>query len=198
MPQPTGLRERNRRERRRRLEDVALELFERQGFEATTIEQIAGGAGLAPRTFFSYFATKDDLVLADYGDRLRRILGELDLRPDTEGPWEALRASFAAVATDYETEADAIRRRFTIMATSPSVAARSLQLQAGWEATLAARLRDRLASGPEDPLPHLLAATALAVMRAALVQWLTRPEHAPLPDLVQHGFDRLGAGLDDR
>ncbi|HRE00765.1 MAG TPA: TetR family transcriptional regulator, partial [Ilumatobacteraceae bacterium] len=62
MAEPTGRRERNKRERRRRLEDVALELFEREGFDKTTIEQIAVEAELAPRTFFSYFATKDDLA----------------------------------------------------------------------------------------------------------------------------------------
>jgi AcrR family transcriptional regulator len=92
MPDTVGRRERNKRERRKRLEDVALELFERDGFEKTTIEQIADRAGLAPRTFFSYFATKDDLVLADYNDRLDRILDELEQRPLDEDPWRALQA----------------------------------------------------------------------------------------------------------
>src|SRR5574338_491117 len=157
VDEPIGRRERNRRERRQRLEDVALDLFERQGFDSTTIEQIAGGAGLAPRTFFSYFPTKDDLVLADYGDRLGRILDELERRPADEHPWTALRASFAAVAGDYESEADRIRRRFTIMAATPSVFARNLQLQAGWERALVERLRTRLGARYDDPTPRLLA-----------------------------------------
>ena len=191
----TGLRERNKIERRRRLEDVAVELFERHGFDKTTIEQIAAAAGLAPRTFFSYFATKDDLVLADYTDRLRRILEELQRRPATEPAWEALRSSFATVAEDYEAEESRIRRRFAIMATSPSVAARSLQLQAGWEQALADALARRLDTDPGDPTPRLLAATALAVMRASLQHWLLNIEDAPLPDLVQRSFDQLGVGL---
>lgn len=195
MAEPTGLRERNRRERRRRLEDVALDLFEREGFDRTTIEQIAAEAELAPRTFFSYFATKDDLVLADYTDRLRRILEELDRRPAAEPAWEALRSSFATVADDYEAEESRIRRRFTIMATSPSVAARSLQLQAGWEQALADALTRRLEADPGDPMPRLLAATALAVMRASLQHWLLNIEDGPLPDLVQRSFDQLGVGL---
>ena len=191
----TGLRERKKLERRTRLADVAVELFERNGFEKTTIEQIAAAADLAPRTFFSYFATKDDLVLADYTDRLRRILEELDRRPAAEPAWEALRSSFATVADDYEAEESRIRRRFTIMATSPSVAARSLQLQAGWEQALADALTRRLEADPGDPMPRLLAATALAVIRASLQHWLLNIEDGPLPDLVQRSFDQLGVGL---
>jgi AcrR family transcriptional regulator len=114
-----------------------LELFEREGFDKTTIEQIAAAADIAPRTFFSYFATKDDLVLADYSRPTRphpRPSSSAD--PTDEPAWDALGASFAAVAADYESEADRIRRRFTIMASNPSVFARSLQLQAGWEQAL--------------------------------------------------------------
>lgn len=195
MAEAVGLRERNKRERRRRLEDLAIELFERDGFEKTTIEQIAGAAEIAPRTFFSYFATKDDLVLADYTDRLDRILHELDQRPAEEPAWEALRASFAAVADDYAAEADRLRRRFTIMAANPSVFARSLQLQAGWEQALTERLATRAGTCADDLRPRLLAATALAVMRASLQHWLTNGQATPLPDLVQRAFDQLGRGL---
>ena len=164
MAEPTGRRERNKRERRRRLEDVALELFEREGFDKTTIEQIASEAELAPRTFFSYFATKDDLVLADYSERLERILTELEQRPDNEPAWDALRASFATVAADYESEHDRIRRRFTIMASNPSVFARSLHLQAGWEQALTRRLTTRLGAQADDAAqPAYSAAIGLAL-----------------------------------
>ena len=195
VAEPTGLRERNKRERRRRLEDVAIDLFERDGFDRTTIEQVAAAAGIAPRTFFSYFATKDDLVLADYADRLGRILDEFDQRPAQEPAWDALRASFAAVADDYASEADRLHRRFTITAANPSVFARSLQLQAGWEQALAERLATRLGAGADDPNPRLLAATALAVMRASLQHWLTSGQATPLPELVQGAFEQLATGL---
>lgn len=195
MATTAGLRERNKQERRRRLEDVAIELFERDGFESTTIEQIAAAAGIAPRTFFSYFVTKDDLVLADYTDRLGRILEILSNTPADQPAWDALRTSFAAVAADYESEAERIRRRFLIMVRTPSVFARNLQLQAGWEQALTAHLTARLGSTSDDALPRLLAATALAVMRASLQHWLTQPGTAALPDLVQQAFDRIGSGL---
>lgn len=195
MPPTSGLRERKKRDRRRRIEDVAIDLFVRQGYDATTIEQIAAAADIAPRTFFSYFATKDDLVLADYTDRLDRIIAELERRPDHEPAWDALSASFAAVASDYTTEVDRLSSRFTIMSTAPSVYARSLQLQAGWEQTLSEHLTARLAAPADDPTPRLLAAAALAVMRASLQHWLTGDRSVPLPTLVERAFDRLGDGL---
>lgn len=192
------MRERKKRDRRSRIEDVAIDLFEQQGVDSTTIEQIAAAADIAPRTFFSYFDTKDDLVLADYSDRLGRILHELDQRPTEEPAWHALRASFAVVASDYAAEADRLARRFRIMVAAPSVQARSLQLQAGWEQSLAAKLSTRMAADRDDPTPRLIAATALAVMRASLQHWLTVPGAADLPVLVQAGFDQLGAGLAPR
>jgi AcrR family transcriptional regulator len=190
-----GLRERKKRERRRRIEDAAVDLFERDGFEATTVEQIATAADIAPRTFFSYFETKDDVVLADYAERLDRILGELRRRPPDEAAWTALRASFAVVASDYAAEEDRIARRFAIVATTPSVLARSLQLQLGWERALAAELATRDGAAADDPDPGLLAAAALAAMRSSLQHWLVGGRRDALPSLVQRAFDRLGSGL---
>lgn len=195
MSEPVGRREQNRRDRRRRLEDTALELFEQDGFDATTIEHIATAAGLAPRTFFSYFAGKDDLVLADYAQRLDRILGELASQPADLTAWSALEGAFAAVAADYEDAATQIRRRFRIMVANPSVMARNLQLQAGWEVAVAAALRTRSDLDGDAALAHLLAASALAIMRASVQHWLTADEPLALPELVESGFRRLGDGL---
>ena len=81
------------------------------------------------------------------------------------------------------------------MAGNPSVFARSLHLQAGWEQALAERLATRLGARADDPAPRLLAATALSVMRASLQHWLTAPHPPALPALVQSGFDQLASGL---
>ncbi len=190
-----GLRERKRIERRQAIEAAAVDLFERHGFDATTIEDIAAVVDIAPRTFFSYFATKEDVVLADYNGRLELILTGLDDRPLTEPPWAALRAAFAAAAADYEAQRDQLIRRFTIMTTAPSVFARSLQLQAGWEDALTERLARRTSAGPSDPAPGLLAAAALAAMRASLQHWLRTGHAAELPAVLTDAFDRLAAGL---
>jgi len=195
MNEVLGLRERKKRERRESIEAAALDLFEAEGFCKATVEDIAAAADIAPRTFFSYFPTKEDVVLADYAGRLERITDELDKRPADEVPWFAVRASFLRVARDYEAQREELVRRFTIIAANPSVYARSLQLQAGWEDELAKVLTRRMNTESEDLAPRLLAAAALACMRSTLRHWLATGHETSLPELVARCFDQLSDGL---
>ena len=194
-----GLRERKKLQRRAAIEAAALDLFEEHGFDGTTTEQIAARADIAPRTFFSYFATKEDVVLADYAQRLDRIVEELARRPAGESPWDALRASLLVVASDYEDERSALMRRFRIMTTNPSVFARSLALQAGWEDTLSSVISGRIDTDGEQGgmLARLLAASALAAMRSAIQHWVMSGHRDPLPELATTCFDQLARGLAD-
>lgn len=189
------MRERKKLERRRCIEAAALSRFEANGFDATTIDDIAATADIAPRTFFSYFPTKEDVVLADYADRLERTTDELSRRPPTEAPWLALRQSFAVVAADYEAQRDDLIRRFAIMAVNPSVHARSLQLQAGWEDTVAEVLAQRMGVSADDVTPRLMSSAALACMRSSLRHWILTGHRRSLPDLVEASFDQLATGL---
>lgn len=195
MSEPAGLRARKKVDTARRIETAALDLFERDGFDRTTVEAIAAAADISPRTFFHYFATKEDVVLADYSERLERVTRNLESQPPRTPPWKALAAAFAASASDYEAEQDAIVRRFRIMFAAPTVFARSLQLQAGWEDAVAAVLAERMGSADGALEPRLLAATALAAMRSAMRHWLATGATASLPDLVATCFGRLGRGL---
>ncbi|OFJ51344.1 TetR/AcrR family transcriptional regulator [Mycolicibacterium grossiae] len=104
MPDPSaeprpGLRERKKQNTRRLLVDAAVELCLRQGYENTTVEQIAAAAEISTRTFSRYFATKDAVFLAVLDDLVGEIVAELEARPDEEGPMEALRAAHVAVLT---------------------------------------------------------------------------------------------------
>lgn len=196
MPEPIGLRERKKRERRHHIEEVALSLFEANGFEATTIDDIAAAADIAARTFFSYFPTKEDVALADYSARLDLIIVEVRRSPPELPVWQVLRAAFSAVASDYEAERTRLIRRFTVMAAAPSVYAQSLRLQAIWERELASELSARTGTPLDDPEPTLLAAAALAAMRSSLEHWISTGHDTRLPSLVQRAFDRLGSGLE--
>lgn len=195
MTNSVGLRERKKRERRRCIEDAAIDLFEEHGFDGTTIEDIAAAADIAPRTFFYYFPSKEDVVLADYASRLERIIDALRDRPQSEVPWVALQASFVTVAADYEARRDDLIRRFTIMAATPPVYARSLQLQAGWEDALTDVLIDRAGPSAGQLDSRLLASAALACMRSSLRHWLLTGQATALPDLIESCFDRLANGL---
>lgn len=194
-PQGPGLRERKKLQRRHAIETAALELFGSRGFDATTTEQIAAAADIAPRTFFGYFATKEDVVLADYQQRLERIIGELAGRPLDEAPWDALERALLVVASDYESEREQLVVRFRIMMETPSVFARNLELQAGWEEVLADALGDRMATAPTDITPRLMAAAAMAAMSASMRHWMAHGQQRPLPELVSGSFGLLRKGF---
>ncbi|GII97696.1 TetR family transcriptional regulator [Sediminihabitans luteus] len=88
------LRDRTRRAVRSELIDVAQNLFAELGFEAVTVDQIAAAAGMSKRSFFRYFASKEEVVLGKvdrHGESFVRALAE---RPDDEPAWVALRRMF--------------------------------------------------------------------------------------------------------
>jgi AcrR family transcriptional regulator len=95
--QNSSLRDRKKQRTRRMLIDAAVDLCLRQGYEATTVEQIARAADVSTRTFSRYFATKDAVFIAVLDDFAEAIVAELTAQPPDLGPLEALRAAHAAV-----------------------------------------------------------------------------------------------------
>jgi AcrR family transcriptional regulator len=198
MSEEPGHRARKKRRTRLTIERAALDLFERHGFDATTIDEIAAAADIAPRTFFHYFPSKEDVVLADYAIRLERIVGTLKAGASDQAPWPALRSAFLTVAADYESEQEQLLRRFRIVSATPSVTARSLLLQATWEDAITDAVSDWLAlDATNDIRPRLIAGAALAAMRASLARWLTDDGQTRLPDHIAYCFDLMDAGLGD-
>ncbi len=90
MATEPGLRERKKQRTRQALIDAAAELFDRKGYEQTTLAEIAAAADVAPRTFFSYFASKEALLFADTEARLQLALGAIDRRTADERPADVL------------------------------------------------------------------------------------------------------------
>src|ERR1043166_5369694 len=80
-----GLRERHRKRTAADLEEAALKLFTEKGFDAVTIDDIAASADVSRRTFFRYFASKEDVILADHPKRLGELQAALD-RPPADAP----------------------------------------------------------------------------------------------------------------
>ncbi len=171
-------------------------MFESQGFDGATVEEIAQAADISPRTFFHYFPSKEDVVLADYEERLARILEVLADAPTDQPPWLALRSAFLVVGADYDAQRDQLLRRFRIILVTPSVAARNLQLQATWEQAVTQAVADWLGvSATEDIRPALLAGAALACMRASLRRWILDDGRSRLPDHIGACFDVMDLGL---
>ena len=192
----TPLRERTRRAVRAELIDAAQDLFVAQGYERTTVEQIASAAGMSRRSFFRYFASKDDLVLGKYDAMSDQFVEALRARPADEPLWESLRRVFDGVV-DYVADpgrADRAAAMEAVVQADDALRAAYLQrLDAMQKAVvLTARERARAAGRAwedADPAPDAAVGAAFACMRSA--HDLAASSGRELADLLDATFRRL-------
>lgn len=151
-PQP-GLRERKKRNTRQALVDAALDLFERQGFATTTVEQVVAAVDVSRRTFSRYFTAKEDVVVTVEQERYEEVVTALAERPPGEPAMLALRNAILTTVGDQVRE-DVDRERFQrvqrLLASTPALLAHSLQRQRAVEERVAAVLAERLDARPRD------------------------------------------------
>ena len=191
-----GLRERHRRRTAADLERVALTLFIERGFDAVTVDDIAAATDVSRRTFFRYFASKEDVLLADHPRRLAELRAALEARPSDEPALSALRCAILSMTGSYEQERERLLRRFTVMSQTPSLQARSLLRQRAWEEAVTEMVAARLGFEPAgDMRPAVVAATTLAAVRVAIGNWLAEGGGADLPKMVAEALDLLDGGL---
>jgi AcrR family transcriptional regulator len=159
-----------RKERTRALlAQRAAELFVAKGFDHTTVEEIAQAAGISPRTFFRYFATKEEVVMSFLWLKIDQLLASLAMRPRNESLLESVQVVFRAVQGETEVEQD--RQLLQLLATTPSLRAR--WLVDGWESAVRLRpiIADRLGVGIESPRVSLIANVLFMVTETVLDQW---------------------------
>ncbi|SDG55060.1 DNA-binding transcriptional regulator, AcrR family [Sinosporangium album] len=171
MHQP-GLRERKKQRTRLALIDAGLELFLAQGYEATTIDQIAAAADVSPRTFFRYFATKEDLALHYVFENEMRILAELATRPSDELPFASLKHAFrkSLKAVEDATPEDTQRmlRTRRLLDATPSLVGRASSRTYAMERRMAEEIARR--QGVEltcDIRPMMIVALLSTTLRVA-------------------------------
>src|SRR5438270_2050549 len=191
-----GLRERHRKRTAADLEAAALDLFSEKGFDAVTIDDIAAAADVSRRTFFRYYASKEDVILSDHPKRLGELQAALNRRPAGEPALTALRHAIMSLVSTYEEAREHMLRRFRLMNTTPALEARSLCLQRNWETSVTEMLAERMGVDPAADLrPGVVAATTMAAMRVATANWLAGGGHADLPVIVDSALDLLDGGL---
>lgn len=156
-------------------------LFGEQGFEATTVDQIAAAAGMSRRTFFRYFAGKDELVLERLQEAGGRVAAALGQRPADEPVWTALRAAFEEIVAPQEEHDDQARRVQLMLRDEPGVLASIEERRRRWLVLLAPlvaqRLPPRRRRGP-DSRAAAIAGSALACLDAAQEAWADNPGSA--------------------
>ena len=119
-----GLRERKKAETRRALASAALRLARELGPDGVTVEAIAEAAGVSPRTFFNYFASKDDAIVNVSPTEQSMLVAALCDRPEDEPPLDALRAMVQAAAQRFAEDADEMLVRHRLAQEPPSLAMR--------------------------------------------------------------------------
>lgn len=188
---PRTLWDRSRRLARQSIMDAAMRLFTEQGYEATTIAQVAREAEVSQRTLFRYFGTKEDLIGGDqeaFGEVLRQAVVE---QPAKATSWAALRAGIVAVLAAHDAP-EHFRDRFRLILTIPTLRARYVEKRQRWQADLVPLIADRmgLRDLPGDPRPRAVIATAFACFDAALETWI-EDDSVPLDQL----YDRCIAAV---
>jgi AcrR family transcriptional regulator len=191
-----GLRERRKALTAAELEAAAYRLFGERGFDNVTVDDIAAEADVSRRTFFRYFASKEDVLLADHFVQLARLRDAMDARPPNEPIVTALRNALLSLADDFEERKEMIITRGRIMRDTPSLQARSLVHQRLWEDAMQEMVADRLGVDPvKDLRPGVVSAATLAAMRVAFTNWLTAGCRGDLIEMTTEALDLLDGGL---
>ncbi|MEU7895626.1 helix-turn-helix domain-containing protein [Nonomuraea sp. NPDC049152] len=205
MVEELGHRERKKLRTRHALVQAALRLFEDKGYEETTLAEIAQEAGVAPRTFFAYFAGKEDVVFFDDHTRLERALELIDRRGPDETLVELLRRLLVEGLFSGSADSELAMRlapvRSRLVATVPALQARELHLLFDTQRRLVRALREAY----PGELDLVAAATAVGALvgavkltSAACLERGDTPEEIweatrRAADLVANGLQTLGA-----
>lgn len=171
---------------RERIAGCALDLFERQGFEGTTVAEVATAAGVTEMTVFRHFPTKELLVLDDPYDPM--IVAAIGDQPRTLGPMartvRGLRTAWRRVP---EPEGDVVRRRVRVVAASAGLRAAAWRSGAETERRIVEQL---VRDGAATVAARVAASAVLAALTAALFAWADGDD-TRLADAVQVALDTL-------
>jgi AcrR family transcriptional regulator len=190
---PPTLRNRATRAVRAEIASVAMRLFLEQGFEQTTVDQIAAEAGLSRTSFFRYFGAKEDVLLGQLEDLGRKVLDALVARPADEPAWAALRHAFDVLIESSALPEQGLRMR-RLLHDTPSLQARQLGKQLGWQDLLAPEVARRLGVCGDacDPRPRAVVAAALGCLNVAVDVWGATDGACSLPGLLDQAMTAVG------
>lgn len=185
---PVDGRVQRRLESMRRAQDAALDLFEKRGFDAVTVEDVARAADQGVASLFRNFGTKEALVLWDEYDPL--LFEAVARHLETRSPLEALSAGVQeALGAVYEHDRKRVLRRADLMATTPALLLASRAglhaLREGLSAVLAAKVKDPLER-------ELLGAVFAVTLEVAVEHWRKEKGRRPLGTILRQAFARVG------
>ena len=191
-----GLRERKKERTRDELTAAAISLFATQGYDRTTVEDIAVAADVSPRTFFRYYPTKEDVVVSLLQAGAVDLQDEFARRGTDEPLAEALRAATRSWAQLGEQRAHNLMQLMRVIAGAPSLRARLDDERRRKLAELTEVIARRIGADPrQDPRPALIARLTGQVVVEAMERWSADGRIHALADYLDAGFDLLTDGL---
>ncbi|MFF8768991.1 TetR family transcriptional regulator [Kitasatospora sp. NPDC015120] len=204
--QEQGLRARKKQRTRDALIEAAHRLFLGQGFARTTVDEIAGAVDISQRTFFRYFANKDEVALAVLAEAEDHFIRQLRARPAAETPLQALRAAIVGSWREHGAGRDTGPRSVTaalelirMIEDTPTLLAAHLRRVTEQERVLIGIIAEREGVDPaEDLRPAVLAAAFGGVLRAAHLSWSADQEDTGpegMIALIDRHFDQLTPAL---
>ncbi|WP_411078848.1 TetR/AcrR family transcriptional regulator [Streptomyces sp. cmx-18-6] len=201
---PPGLRERKKQRTRDALLRAALELFTTQGYERTTVDEIVEAVDVSQRTFFRYFASKEDITFAVQEMVESRFIAELRRRPAGEAPFEAMRRAVLSAwnsigeAIEEVIPVDLHMRTYQMIESTPSLLAAHMRRGVALENEIALLIAEREGLDvSRDPRPRVAVAAFSGVMRVTGQLWGQGPDSSveTLRDLTEEYLDQLVPAL---
>jgi len=174
-----------------RLREAALDLFVEQGYDDTTVADIAERAGLTARTFFRHFANKREVLFAGSEQLEAEMVAAMDATPADAAPMQAVAAALQASAAVLDQRRSFARRRQEVVAANPELRERELLKLASLGAALRDGLRRR---GVAEPAASLAGEAAIVVFRVAFGRWVDGSAERDLAAVMTECMDEL-AGL---
>lgn len=176
---------------RERLVRAAVELFAEQGYEATTVNEIAERAGgLTKTTFFRYFADKREVLFAGSALLQEILVRTVVHAPPSTSAIDAVAGAFEAAAAVFDERRDRVLRRQTVIAANPELQERELIKLATLAGAMATALRER---GVGELAARLAAETGAAAFHIAFARWVAEPGESDLRALIGESFSELKA-----
>lgn len=189
-----GLRERKKLKAMRRIQEVALDLFDEHGYGAVTIERIAAAAEVSPSSIYRYFGTKEQIILYDESDPA--MLRAFDEELAHHGPAEAIRRSLALIGEQLLSGDEAfIRRRMHYMMSEPAVRAGIARQMEEADAVIREILARRTDRAVGDLDVRVVTASVVAGFVAAVEYWHDTDYREPLDAVLDRALDFVSGGL---
>lgn len=201
-----GLRERKKRETRKAIADAAIRLFDRQGFQNTTIAQIAAAADVAPRTVSSYFPVKEELALPDQRKTMQGLYAHLTDRPPRVTALEALRTWIEESMSRWEKDAEEMHLSRRVIDAEPELRAYERAVMGEIVDVLRLEFARDLGRDEDDLEPRMAAAATMAVFEVLGDHFKQGPEpvaeelrpelRAEVGAQIDHAVRFIAAGIE--